>query len=405
MTARPTSPDEGRPPGPAVVPDDITSVVDDWPIGYVQTNSVGVIEVINSTLQSWLGVAAEDVVGRRSFQELLSGGSRIYFDTHVRPLLHMQQGVREIALDLVRSDRSRLPGLINATVERDPRTGSERVVIIVIDATSRRSYERERLRERQAAERSEARLKFMYDIVADLAEAVTVDDIVQVVTDRGRRSIDGASCTVWFVDAAVRNAVRVDRADRSVEESTALAFPEGGPALDQLAAGRLVVVADREAEQSTYPLICAWMRQVDRRSAVMAPLIIEARLHGVISYMFDDPHDFDENELNGVWSLAAQTEGALRRGLLLDAERRSRARLESLAQLTTLLSGSLTVGDIIDVIADDGVKLLGAASVRVVLLDEAKNTVTFARGSGIGGHVDSAIPLTSRDRLRGDPHG
>ena len=236
----------------------------------------------------------------------------------------------------------------------------------------------------------------MYEIVSGLAGAVTIDDVIRVVTDRGRQSISGASCSMWFMDPGFRTAVRADRRDPLGDESTAkVTFPEGGPALDQLAMGQLVVVTDRDQAESTYPLICGWMERMGRRSALIAPLITDGQLHGVVSYGFDDPHDFDGHELRSVRSLAVQTEAALRRGALLEAERRSRGRLESLAQLNTLLSGSVTVSDAIDVIAFDGVKLLGAVGVRVAMLDETQTMVAFTRGRGIGGKLDSAIPLTT----------
>ena len=71
----------------------------------------------------------------------------------------------------------------------------------------------------------------MYEIVSGLAGAVTIDDVIRVVTDRGRQSISGASCSMWFMDPGFRTAVRADRRDPLGDESTAkVTFPEGGPA-------------------------------------------------------------------------------------------------------------------------------------------------------------------------------
>src|SRR3712207_7061386 len=53
------------------------------------------------------------------FQELLSIGSRVFYETHLAPLLRMQGMVREVALDLVRADGSLLPCLLNAVEVRD----------------------------------------------------------------------------------------------------------------------------------------------------------------------------------------------------------------------------------------------------------------------------------------------
>ena len=55
----------------------------------------------------------------RRFQDLLSPGGRIYHETHYAPLLRMQGSVREIAVDIVRADGSRLPVLVELRAGRD----------------------------------------------------------------------------------------------------------------------------------------------------------------------------------------------------------------------------------------------------------------------------------------------
>src|SRR3712207_4018483 len=94
-----------------------------------------------------------DLVGR-CFQELLSVGGRIFYDTHLAPLLHMQGFVNEIAFDLNGADRPQLPVLVNIVQNRDA-TGQPLVHrITVFNATDRRKYERELLTARQKAEQA-----------------------------------------------------------------------------------------------------------------------------------------------------------------------------------------------------------------------------------------------------------
>ena len=50
---------------------------------------------------TWTGYARDDLVGRRTFADLLTGGGRIYHETHYAPMLQMQGTAREIALDIV----------------------------------------------------------------------------------------------------------------------------------------------------------------------------------------------------------------------------------------------------------------------------------------------------------------
>jgi serine/threonine-protein kinase RsbW len=60
-------------------------------------------------------------VGRRRFQDLLTGGGRIYHETHYAPLLRMQDEVHEIALEVVCASGERLPVLVNSVLKRDAR--------------------------------------------------------------------------------------------------------------------------------------------------------------------------------------------------------------------------------------------------------------------------------------------
>ncbi|HET9059438.1 MAG TPA: SpoIIE family protein phosphatase, partial [Acidimicrobiales bacterium] len=125
--------------------------------GYVVASAEGLILGVNQTFLTWTGFSRSDLVGARRFSELLSAGGRIYYETHIAPMLSMQGHVREIAVEILRSDRSRLPVLVNADVEPDAGRGPAMIRIAVFDATERRSYERELLRAKEAAEAAEMR--------------------------------------------------------------------------------------------------------------------------------------------------------------------------------------------------------------------------------------------------------
>ena len=127
------------------------------PCGYLITSPEGTLLEVNQTFLNQTGYARADLVGARTFAELLTPGGRIYHETHYAPMLRMQGSVREIALDVVCADGARLPVLVNSVLERDD-TGRDVVIrTAVFDATERREYERELLRAKERAEESEAR--------------------------------------------------------------------------------------------------------------------------------------------------------------------------------------------------------------------------------------------------------
>ena len=125
------------------------------PCGYLTTRLDGSIIKVNRTFEEWTGLDRGRLVGR-PFHELLTAGGRIYHETHYAPLLHMQGSVREIALDIVRADGTRLPALLNSVVHEDASSGGRVIRTTVFDATDRRSYEQELVRAR-ARERDVAR--------------------------------------------------------------------------------------------------------------------------------------------------------------------------------------------------------------------------------------------------------
>jgi sigma-B regulation protein RsbU (phosphoserine phosphatase) len=136
----------------ALPEEDAQELYDKAPCGYVSTDPDGLIVRANETFLLWTGFTAEEIVGKRRLSTLLTAGGRIFHDTHYAPMLLMQNTAREIALDIVTASGSRLPVLLNATLDRGDDGEPRLVRIIMIDATERRQYERELLAAKDRAE-------------------------------------------------------------------------------------------------------------------------------------------------------------------------------------------------------------------------------------------------------------
>jgi PAS domain S-box-containing protein len=154
------------------------------PCGYLSTAPDGTIVRVNATLLRWLGYRAEELVGRKRFQDLLSVGARIYHETHYAPMLRMQGAVREIAVDLVAADGRRLPALVNSVLLTDAE-GNPRVVrTTVFDATERHLYERELLAARDRERSARDQLERLQGITSALAAAPDVESIARSAIDQ-----------------------------------------------------------------------------------------------------------------------------------------------------------------------------------------------------------------------------
>jgi phosphoserine phosphatase RsbU/P len=139
----------------ALPPDDILEDFDDFfehaLSGFVLAQPDGKIIRANARLAEWIGCAPDDLVQRR-FSDLLSVGGRIYYETHLGPLLRMQGFFDEVALELKAKDDKRLPILLNALERRNDSNEPMFVRITVFKATDRRRYERTLQEDKKVAE-------------------------------------------------------------------------------------------------------------------------------------------------------------------------------------------------------------------------------------------------------------
>ena len=136
----------------ALLEDDPEQLYERAPCGYLSTTPDGIDRQGQRDLpDAGPGYRREDLVGRRTFAELLTrraAGSTTRRTTRRCCGCRARSG--EVALDIVRADGGRLPVLVNAVLERDAGRRPRLVRIAVFDATERREYERELLRAKRA---------------------------------------------------------------------------------------------------------------------------------------------------------------------------------------------------------------------------------------------------------------
>lgn len=149
---------------------------DHAPCGLFAMQRDGTIVHANATLRGWFR-AGEQVIGSK-FQDHLTMPGRIFHDTHYMPLLAMQGFAREIAFDLYRSDAPPLPVIITTEKHGDGYHA------VVFESSSRRSYERELVRERHAAEqaataRSALLAMISHDVRSPLSSILMAIDLLE----------------------------------------------------------------------------------------------------------------------------------------------------------------------------------------------------------------------------------
>lgn len=151
----------------------------------------GTITAVDDAFAAWTGRSGDDLIGTTPFSALLTAGGRIYHETHFLPLLLMQGEVREVAFDIVRTDGTSLAVLVHATLARDTIGAPVRIDVALVDATVRRTYERELQRARRAAEAAEREVRSIAEALQRslLQRADLATEVVAVAT-RYRPAVD-----------------------------------------------------------------------------------------------------------------------------------------------------------------------------------------------------------------------
>ena len=124
------------------------TLLDDAPCGFLAFADDGTVRVVNATLLAMLGASLDDVVGRH-VEQLLTVGSRIFYQTHFFPLVRLQDHAEEIFLVLRARDGSEVAALVNAV--RRERDGERVTDCVLLRIVERRKFEDALIRAAQAA--------------------------------------------------------------------------------------------------------------------------------------------------------------------------------------------------------------------------------------------------------------
>jgi len=204
--------------------EDLADLYENAPCGYVSIAPDGRIAKVNRTLAEWVGRAEEDLVAS-PFNNLLSFGGKIAVETHLAPMLRLKGQVAEIALDLVGADGSKIPVIVNATEKRGDNGEHVLTRMTLFKAVDRRSYERNLLAAREAAEAetlaehetATLREQFIAVLGHDLRNPLASLDAgvrlldKEALSDRGRFILGGMAKSVARASQLIDNVLDLAR--------------------------------------------------------------------------------------------------------------------------------------------------------------------------------------------------
>lgn len=122
--------------------DTAAELIEDAPCGIVVTDPDGRLRYVNATLAHWLGLPPGGDAARPTLASLLTGPGRIFYDTHLAPMMRLQGFAREISCRLDTASGTPLPVLLSGVSRRDAEGHCLRHDFTVFDARERHAYEK-----------------------------------------------------------------------------------------------------------------------------------------------------------------------------------------------------------------------------------------------------------------------
>jgi phosphoserine phosphatase RsbU/P len=133
--------------------DDFQDMFENSPCGYITLQTNGRIVRVNKTLLQWTGHGADDMIGKR-LTDFVNMAGRIYYETHIAPLLRMQGFFNEFAIEMITVAGEPVQMICNALEARDAAGKPLFIRLALLKGTDRRRYEQELLAAREAANTS-----------------------------------------------------------------------------------------------------------------------------------------------------------------------------------------------------------------------------------------------------------
>jgi phosphoserine phosphatase RsbU/P len=142
----------------ATPPETFESFLNTSRVGYVYADPDGIITCVNAHFAKWLKVETDALIGS-SISDHFPISGKVYFQTHLAPLLKMQGHFDEVALELVPSDGVRVPVLVSGVEHVDEAGAPQFIRLAFVPSIERRKYERNLVLAKTSAAADAARLR------------------------------------------------------------------------------------------------------------------------------------------------------------------------------------------------------------------------------------------------------
>lgn len=275
---------------------------DHAPCGLLSSTPDGIVTEVNATLVRWTGHSRASILGA-PFEQLLTTGSRLFYETRYLPTLRLAGEVREAALTLRCVGGASLPVLVNSTTRFGADAMPRLVRTAIFDSTQRHNLERELLHARRAAEASEKNVRALQDASTAFGTCESEEAVSAALEYSARQAFRATAAAVLLFDKA--GGVRLAAGRHPLLDGFA-GIAERGPEAEALSNGRAVTIVSGDDAEARFPDVVDALRAARVEGLSTVPILGMERTLGLLTCFYSRQRDFDDDSLALQTALALQ---------------------------------------------------------------------------------------------------
>jgi PAS domain S-box-containing protein len=185
---------------------------------------------------------------------------------------------------------------------------------------------------KQAAEQAVSRILRLQKVTAALSEALTPQQVADVVVNQGIAALGATAGSVVLLDkgGTVLKVVQAIGYPQSVINSWK-SFPINAPVplAETFRTGQPIFIQNPQALIDRYPHLASAINTTGNSAQASIPLMVEGKAIGALGLSFMTPQAFNEEDRGFIWTLGQQCAQAIARAQLYAAEQTARDEAET----------------------------------------------------------------------------
>lgn len=271
----------------------LEKLFEDAPCAFLITTPNGLLLKANRTFFDWLGRDYDELINKVHFQQLLSIGSKIYYETHYAPLLRIQGELSEITVDLKAKDDSLIPVLISTKAVSDEEGRFLFYKSTLFNISDRRKYEKELLSSRIKAEKESIRVNLLFKAGEELSKSYDHREVLPLIANHATEKF----CDAFVVDLLLEAGLqRV--AESYTSKDRKMPIFQMRPEFT-----KSILISDIEKEVPEY--LEEIFFEAEPQSIIIVPIIKNNEVVGIVSALITElGRRFDENDCHVLMDLS-----------------------------------------------------------------------------------------------------